>query len=349
MRNAAFPGRRGLPALFVALPLILLLGTRQEAMAVEQKLVEALYQSAKKEGQITIYSPNEQVLQGLEKEFPRAFPGIEVKWTQAEPTDLATKLITEKRSGQVKADLAFGSLRDVTDLLERGMISTQDYVSLGIPQDLILFDGKMIGIWNVVFAHAYNTNVIKDPSELPRTWNDFLDPKWKGKLVAWDFLFSAGLAWWGLEVGEKAVIEYARKLVETQDVLFTRAYEDVVSTGERAIGFNSNLGAVFRAQAKGLPVDFFLVEVQGAPQYVALIPEGAKHLNAAKLVITYLLSDPGKETLWEYAKNADAHPRAHTRYSEAIEEGGRYIFETQDNYRQRAQLADKSRRAVIGQ
>jgi ABC-type glycerol-3-phosphate transport system substrate-binding protein len=110
MQNAAFTGRRGLSALLVALPLILLLGTMQEAMAVEQKVVEALYQSAKKEGQITIYSPNEQVLQGLEKEFPRAFPGIEVKWTQAEPTDLATKLITEKRSGQVKADLAFGSL-----------------------------------------------------------------------------------------------------------------------------------------------------------------------------------------------------------------------------------------------
>lgn len=129
MQNAPFRGRRGLSALSVALSLILLRGAMPEPLAAEQKVVEALYQSAKKEGQITIYSPNERVLQGLEKEFPKAFPGIEVKWTQAEPTDLATKLITEKRSGQVKADLAFGSLRDVTDLLERGMISTQDYVS----------------------------------------------------------------------------------------------------------------------------------------------------------------------------------------------------------------------------
>jgi iron(III) transport system substrate-binding protein len=343
-------GHEGVWVWFVAgLPMLLIMAT-QAAMGAEDRAVAALYEAAKKEGQITIYSPNEPVLQGLEKEFPKVFPGIEVKWTQAEPTELATKLITEKRAGQVKPDLAFDSLRDVTDLLERGMISTQDYVSLGVAKDLILFDSMMIGIWNVAFAHACNTNLIKHRSELPRTWNDFLDPKWKGKLVAWDFPFSAGLAWWGIEVGEETVIEYAKKLVKTQDILLTRAYEDVVNTGERPTVLNSNLGVVFRGQARGFPVEFFLSEAQGAPQYVAIIPEGARHAAAAKLVIHYLLSDPGKAMVWEYFKSADAHPGADTPCTKAIEaKGGRYIFETQDNYRQRAQLADKIRRAVIGQ
>ena len=51
--------------------------------------------------------------------------------------------------------------------------------------------------------------------------------------------------------------------------------------------------------------------------------------------------------VWEYNKSADAHSGAHTPFAKAIEaRGGRYIFETEDNYRQRAQLADKIRKAV---
>jgi iron(III) transport system substrate-binding protein len=321
-----------------------------EVVHAEDKALATLYEAAKKDGGLTIYSPQGPVLEGLEKEFPKTFAGIEVKTATVEPTELATKLITEKRGGGVKADLIMGSLRDVTDLLERGIIAAQDYASMGVPKELILFDSKLVGIWNVAFAHAYNTNLIKNPAELPKTWNDLLDPKWKGKLAAWDFLLVAGLAWWGLEIGEAAVIDYAQKLVKTQDVLLTRAYEDVVNTGERAITINSNLAAVFRAQAKGLPVDFFLLEVQGAPQYVACIPDGAKNPNAARLVIKYLLSEPGKTMAWEYSKAADAHPGVDTPYTRAIAaRGGRYVFETQDNYRQRAQLAGKIRKAVIGQ
>ena len=319
MHNIAPTGSQGALVALVTISLLLLLAAAQEARSADDKVMTALYEAAKKEGGLTIYSPAELVLRGMEKELPKTFAGIEVKSATVEPTELATKLITEKRSGGVRADLIMGSLRDVTDLLERGIISVQDYGSMGISKELILFDSKLVGIWNVVFAHAYNTDLIKDPAELPKTWNDFLDPKWKGKLVTWDFSLSAGLAWWGLESGEAAVIEYVKKLVKTQDVLLTRAAADVVNTGERAIFFNGGLAAVFQAQAKGLPVDFFLVEVQGAPQYVACIPEGAKNPNTARLVIKYLLSEPGKAMVWEYQKSADAHPGANTHYNKAIE------------------------------
>ena len=350
MHNVPCTGGKGSLVSLVSVLLILIFVAAQEARAADDKMVTALYEAAKKEGSLTIYSPAELVLRGLGKELPKTFAGIEVRSATVEPTELGTRLITEKRAGGVRADLIMGSLRDVADVLERGIISAQDYGSMGIPQDLMLFDSKLVSIWNVVFAHAYNTNLIKDPAELPKTWNDFLDPKWKGKLVTWDFSLSAGLAWWGLESGEAAVIEYARKLVKTQDVLLTRAAADVVNTGERAIAFNGGMAAVFQAQAKGLPVDFFLVEVQGAPQYVACIPEGTKNPNAARLAIKYFLSEPGKAMVWEYNKSADAHPGAHTPFSKAIEaRGGRYIFETEDNYRQRAQLADKIRKAVVGQ
>jgi len=56
------------------------------------------------------------------------------------------------------------------------------------------------------------------------------------------------------------------------------------------------------------------------------------------------------QMVWEYQKSADAHPGADMPYTKAIEaKGGRFIFETQDNYQKRAQLAGKIRKAVIGQ
>jgi hypothetical protein len=35
---------------------------------------------------------------------------------------------------------------------------------MGIPQELVLFDRKLVGIWNMAFAHAYNVNLIKEPT-----------------------------------------------------------------------------------------------------------------------------------------------------------------------------------------
>jgi hypothetical protein len=118
----------------------------QAGRAAEDKGMTALYDAAKKEGSLTIYSPAELVLRGLEKELPKTFAGIEVRSATVEPTELATKLITEKRSGGVRADLIMGSLRDVVDVLDRGIIAAQDYASMGIPRNLC--STASCGIWN---------------------------------------------------------------------------------------------------------------------------------------------------------------------------------------------------------
>jgi hypothetical protein len=153
MHNVPCISSKGVLVVSMALLLILPLMVAHKGRAAEDKVMTALYEAAKKEGGLTIYSPAELVLRGVEKELPKTFAGLEVRSATVEPTELATKLITEKRSGGVRADLNMGSLRDVVDLLDRGIISAQDYASMGIPQELVLFDSKLVGIWNVAFAH----------------------------------------------------------------------------------------------------------------------------------------------------------------------------------------------------
>ncbi len=310
---------------------------------------DPIYTAAKKEGQITIYGPGAQVLQGLEREFPKAFPGIEIRSVQLDPPDLAARIITEKRAGQPRADLVMGSMRDYLELVDRGLMSRQDYLALGVPRDRILLDGRMVAVWNAVFAHGYNTNLVRDRASLPRTYKDLLDPKWKGRLAGWEFFVSAGLAFWGMEVGDTAVLEYARNL-KNQDVLLTRAVANVVGTGERAIWLFGHVQTILQEQAKGAPLDLFFIETHGGAQIGTLIPDGARNVNAARLVVKYLLSDAGKAMLRQYARVGDARPGATGELPRLIaDRGGRVVIENEDNFRPRALLAGKIRKALVGQ
>jgi iron(III) transport system substrate-binding protein len=312
--------------------------------------IAAAYEAAKKEGQITIYGPSGPTLTGIEKELPKAFPGIAINVVQLDPPDLAARIITERRAGQTRADLVMGSMRDYLELIDRGLISRQDYAALGVPRDRILFDGRMVATNNSVFAHGYNTNVIKKRAELPKTFKDLLDPKWKGKLAGWEFFVSAGLAFWGLDVGEAVAMDYARRLVKEQDLLLTRAVANVVGTGERAIWLYGHVNTILVEQAKGMPVDLFFVESHGAAQLGTLIPEGARNVNAARLVTLYLLSDAGKAMLWHHAKTGDARAGATGELARVITaRGGRVVVENEENFRPRAALAGKIRKTLVGQ
>ena len=127
MHNVPCISSKGVLVVSMALLLILPLMVAHKGRAAEDKVMTALYEAAKKEGGLTIYSPTELALRGVEKVLPpKTFAGLEVRSATVEPTELATKLITEKRSGGVRADLIMGSLRDVVDLLDRGIISAQD-------------------------------------------------------------------------------------------------------------------------------------------------------------------------------------------------------------------------------
>ncbi len=308
-----------------------------------------LYAAAKKDSQVTIYGPSAQILQGLEREFPKAFPGIEIRSVQLDPPDLAARIITEKRAGQPRADLVMGSMRDYLELVDRGLMSRQDYPALGVARDRILLDGRMVAVHNAVFAHGYNTNLVRDRAELPKTYKDLLDPKWKGRLAGWEFFVSSGLAFWGMEIGESAVLEYTRSL-KNHDVLLTRAVSNVVGTGERAIWLFGHVHTILQEQAKGVPLDLFFIEAHGGAQLGTLIPDGARHVNAARLVVKFLLSDPGKAMLWQYARVGDARPGATSELAQVIaDRGGRVVIETEDNFRPRALLAGKIRKVLVGQ
>jgi iron(III) transport system substrate-binding protein len=110
---------------------------------------------------------------------------------------------------------------------------------------------------------AYNTNVFKDKAQLPQSLRDFLDPKWKGKLVLADpevagntltFLMTM-LATGGLDWSMLAPLA-------KQDVLFVRSNPDsirMVASGERALAPMISSFHIMTARMKGQPIDYYVL------------------------------------------------------------------------------------------
>ena len=96
-----------------------------------------------------------------------------------------------------------------------------------------------------------NTNLVK-PADEPKTYNDLLDPKWKGRIAIprspspWNYFAFA--------FGEEKAKKFLETLLRKQEVKTLARYPDVRSRvigGEFAIGFGTDAWAEI---AKGAPV-----------------------------------------------------------------------------------------------
>ena len=141
---------------------------------------------------------------------------------------------------------------------------------------------------------AYNTAKVQR-SELPATYEGFLDPKWKGRIgiEATDSEWMATLIKkWGNDKG----MDYFRKLsamrpdVRKGHVLLA----ELIAAGEVPVGltvYNSNVESL---KKRGAPIDFVPVEpVAARPQGIG-VARAAPHPHAALLFVDFVLSPEGQ-------------------------------------------------------
>jgi iron(III) transport system substrate-binding protein len=149
---------------------------------------------------------------------------------------------------------------------------------------------------------------------MPKTYQDLLDPKWKGKM-AMNGTSSAGAAGFTgnilMSMGEQRGMEYLHALAKQNIALSdasARAILDQIIAGEYPIGLMMfNHHAVISAR-KGAPADWLPLEPVPVAYDAVGILKGGQHPNAAKLLVEFLLSEDGQTVL----KDSDylpAHPK----------------------------------------
>jgi iron(III) transport system substrate-binding protein len=158
----------------------------------------------------------------------------------------------------------------------------------------------LITPWRVLpISIIYNTEMVK-PADLPKTWDDLLQPKWLGKIAMPDPTRHTTTAQflWNLEKFKKDKwLDYVKGLAKQKPVLVESLapVTTAVIKGEAPVGITY---VKYVKQYKG-PVHYVLMDKYLAdPNYMAVSAKAANQ-NAAKLYIDYACSGEGQKHVAE--------------------------------------------------
>src|SRR5579863_9593374 len=159
----------------VAVVLIAGISVASAQLPQSNAAVQALYEKAKAEKEVTLWTP--AAIEGgwVPAEFGKRFPGIEIQFT----ADLqgATKIIAEARAGRHSVDVWSFSIGGMIEVAKRGLLAPQDWAAYGLDPGNVFFDGGAVATHNFVYTVVYAKDKVAD-ADLPKTWESLTDPKW---------------------------------------------------------------------------------------------------------------------------------------------------------------------------
>jgi ABC-type Fe3+ transport system substrate-binding protein len=262
---------------------------------------QALIDAAKHDGQVTWYTT--QIIDQFARPAAEAFEkkyGIHVDYVRANSGDISLRILNEGAAGKLQADVIDG-IASAQALEKAGYI-------LKWQPDTAAHLGKQFldpnGFWTAtnlyVMTPGYNTDMIKPGTE-PKSYDDLLDPKWRGK-IAWagpptyeapDFIGLMLAA-----MGEDKGLAFLQKLAK-QNIAgvggSSRQVLDEVIAGEFPLALMIFNHHTIISAAKGAPCAWIPMQPALAELSVMSVTQGGPHQAAGKLLVDFLTSSEGQK------------------------------------------------------
>lgn len=227
--------------------------------------------------------------------FEKRFPGIKVNHVDATADKLAARAITEARGGRVISDVFQMALESLLQVGEQKLLV--DW----LPPEAAAYPANFKGAnWlaadMVIIIGAWNTSLVKKEEE-PKVFEDFADPKWKGKLIAEarDVELLIALARHKFKNDEKAN-DYLRRLA-ANGVEFHKGHSELaeyLTAGQAAACVTCYAHHYPPRIKKGAPLGYMLNE--GIATITANgLAKDAPHPNTAKLFYRWSASEEGQK------------------------------------------------------
>ena len=260
----------------------------------------ALIDAAKKEGTLTFYTTIAEkdlpvIVQPFEKKY-----GIKLNIWRAGTDKVLQRTIQEARANRNDVDVVhYGSPEMEALARERILKPVDDPVHKDLMPGSVpahrMWAATILSVW----VQAYNTNAVKK-QDLPKKWDDLLDPKWKGKLGIEgkdDDWFATVVQLLG---GEQKGVAFFRKLADTNGISVRKGHTlltNMVVSGEVPLALTVYNYMPEQAKQKGAPIDWFVIEPAIARSNAVGVAAKAKHPNAALLFYEYLLGPEGQKAM----------------------------------------------------
>jgi iron(III) transport system substrate-binding protein len=266
-----------------------------------QKILE---EGARKEGTLMFYSAL-TVDQGLRAEinaFSKKYPFIKAEFWRGTEIQISQKVLAEQRANNVQVDIVESVGVAGTLTRANALLPFESPFADAIPERYRDKTKLSAASRLNFFGIAYNTKLVP-PGTQPKTYDDLLDPKWKGKLawredsVSGAILFITNLL---MTRGEAATDAYLKKLVAQEIVSFNGSARTLVNRvieGEYLIGINIFLHHPVISATEGAPAGAQAMEPVPSVAGTLVIPKGLKHPHAAMLFLDFFISKEGQEVM----------------------------------------------------
>lgn len=257
-----------------------------------------LLELARKEGSVSVYTSMAPSESGPLAEAFEKKTGIKVNLWRALSGSVVQRVISEARGKRHVVDVVETNGPEMESLAREQILAPFHSPYLAdLPPDIVPRHGLWIPDRLNFFVVAYNTNKVK-AADLPKTYEGFLDPKWRGRisLEATDAEWMGGVfkTW-----GEARGMAFFSKLAEMKPDMRKghTLLAQLISSGEVEVGLTAYHGNAVSQKKRGAPIDWAPVEpVIARPQGVGVARE-APHPNAALLFADFVLSPEAQEML----------------------------------------------------
>lgn len=272
-----------------------------QAAQGSQAILDTIKAAAEKEGRVVVYDALPATsMDPVINAFQGKYPLIKVDYVGLRlASQITTRLVQDTQAKAKTADAA-SFVEDAVPELQRSLgiktiVQTFDWKTVGVLPELSLRypspeDQLGVKYNSSLWSIQYNKDLVsKEP-----TWQDFMDPKWKGKVA----LTRLAIPWAALSIawGESKVTDFLTRLFrDRQPRLYdtAAALANGVAAGEVAMGFGLRHSATPGVK-EGAPVGLSLADTLVNSGTVIGIPVNAEHPNAAKLYIAWLVSPEGQ-------------------------------------------------------
>jgi len=249
---------------------------------------------------LVVYSANDSTLDNLVFEAFKKETGIQVQPVEAGSGVLMKRIAAEK--GHPQGDIIWGVSRSLLQTNVENFASYHSKNAGAVPADFRDPQDRWIGTNVHLLVIIANTKEVAE-KDMPKSWSDLLDPKWKGKIAFTDpansgSAFTNTTLWVDLWGGGDKGWDQVTKLYANMKVLNKSSLVfSGVGDGEYPLGISLEY-AGYLWQSNGAPIKVIYPSDGTIPQMEGMaIIKGATNVEAAKKFVDFLTRKDTREMI----------------------------------------------------
>jgi len=255
--------------------------------------------AAREEGSLTLYTTlAEKDLPTLIQPFEATY-GVKVTVWRAGTDKILQRTVAEAAAQRYDVDVIhFGSPEMEALSREQILLPVTSPVHEDLQPGSVPPHREWAATLLSVWVQAYNTNLLKK-EDLPKSYTDLLDPKWKGKLG----IEAKDQDWFASVVdvmgGGESGLKFFRDLAATNGLSVRLGHtllNNMVISGEVPLALTVYNYMPEQSKKKGAPIDWFALEPAIARSNAVGVARRAPHPNAALLFYEYLLGEEAQQS-----------------------------------------------------